>query len=360
MGILSPQPTGTELDLQAIIDQQANALQLLHMAFAAERQAWSLERERMHQRIASLESLLRNGDHHSPAKSPVLSPLNGSITSPQSRAITSITRLPIITEDEDIQGLSERRVGAPQYIDIPGRPPVPGARVSFSNPSTLKVDEVPISPPTTARALSPLPPHNRAMAGHTPLKASRVPTPPPQNMALDGMEDTPTRHNTHINSFPTQSDDGEEEEFLHGPLILPELPTKPGATNFTLEALSKRLEQIEQDPEDIGRPTVLSHPNSGLDSPTEAVAAGKSIEGPPVPQSTRARDQSQCDMGTSALSPSAMISPHGAPLSQQGSHKAQTHQNFERGGIKLKKKPSTNFGAPFGSLGGFGGPRKMS
>lgn len=33
---------------------------------------------------------------------------------------------------------------------------------------------------------------------------------------------------------------------------------------------------------------------------------------------------------------------------------------FEAGGIKLKKKTSINFGAPFGQLGGFSALRKMS
>ena len=34
-------------------------------------------------------------------------------------------------------------------------------------------------------------------------------------------------------------------------------------------------------------------------------------------------------------------------------------KEFESGGIRLKKKPSVNFGAPLGSLGA-GGFRKMS
>jgi hypothetical protein len=62
MGRLSPLQEGEGLDLQVVIDQQASAIQLLHDAFAAERQAWSLERERLHYRIANLEKLLRTGD----------------------------------------------------------------------------------------------------------------------------------------------------------------------------------------------------------------------------------------------------------------------------------------------------------
>ena len=60
---------------------------------------------------------------------------------------------------------------------------------------------------------------------------------------------------------------------------------------------------------------------------------------------------------------SPVISPtNGAPLSLQLSHEQEEkiHKEFDHGGIKLKKRPSTNFGAPFGSLGGYGSVRGMS
>lgn len=62
MGRLSPLQAGDAQDLQVVIDQQASAIRLLHDAFAAERQAWSLERERLHHRIACLERLLKSAD----------------------------------------------------------------------------------------------------------------------------------------------------------------------------------------------------------------------------------------------------------------------------------------------------------
>lgn len=62
MGRLNSPPPGDQQDLQVIVDQQTSAIQLLHDAFAAERQVWSLERERLYYRIASLEKLLRTGD----------------------------------------------------------------------------------------------------------------------------------------------------------------------------------------------------------------------------------------------------------------------------------------------------------
>jgi hypothetical protein len=64
MGRFSPLQSADAQDLQVVVDQQASAIQLLHDAFAAERQAWSLERERLHYRIASLEKLLKTADGH--------------------------------------------------------------------------------------------------------------------------------------------------------------------------------------------------------------------------------------------------------------------------------------------------------
>ena len=64
-GIMSPQAhSAGKVDMQMIIDQQTTALQLLHEAFAAERQVWSMEKEQMYQRIASLEQLLKMRDHY--------------------------------------------------------------------------------------------------------------------------------------------------------------------------------------------------------------------------------------------------------------------------------------------------------
>lgn len=39
---------------------------------------------------------------------------------------------------------------------------------------------------------------------------------------------------------------------------------------------------------------------------------------------------------------------------------AAVQRDFDQGGIKLKKKASSNFGAPFGTLGGFGAVRRQS
>ena len=169
--------------------------------------------------------------------------------------------------------LSQRREGAPQSIDIPiiNQELAEELSVSFDAPNTndLKVEEIPLSPTQTAQPLSPPPFKNRMDAGHTPLRAPRPPTPPPQNsMSMDGIEDTPTRNNTHINAYLTRSNDEDEDRELKGPLNMPELPHVPGDTNFTFDMLSKKLEQIEKHPED-SRPMIFAQPSPGLASPAE-------------------------------------------------------------------------------------------
>lgn len=72
-------------------------------------------------------------------------------------------------------------------------------------------------------------------------------------MSMDGIDDTPTRNNTHLNAFLSRSSDEEEDEELEGPLNMPELPNRPDETNFTLEMLRKRLEQIEKNPDESTR-----------------------------------------------------------------------------------------------------------
>jgi len=62
--------------------------------------------------------------------------------------------------------------------------------------------------------------------------------------------------------------------------------------------------------------------------------------------------------------PGSTMSPQsGLALSQIASNEeieAAVQKNFDEGGIKLKKKASSNFGAPWGTLGGFGVPRRPS
>lgn len=60
--------------------------------------------------------------------------------------------------------------------------------------------------------------------------------------------------------------------------------------------------------------------------------------------------QAHSNLSSNALSPTTSNTIPGA-LSPQEVHEAQVQAQFEQGGIRLKKKTSVNFGAPFGSLG---------
>jgi hypothetical protein len=116
---------------------------------------------------------------------------------------------------------------------------------------------------------SPIPDEYKVHAGHTPVKTPARPlTPPPKDMTLTEIEDTPTKNNTHINSILTKRDGKDEDKALTGPLCMPELPGRPGEHNFTEEMLFKRLEQIAQSPgTEEARPLIFSQPSPGLATP---------------------------------------------------------------------------------------------
>ena len=62
------------------------------------------------------------------------------------------------------------------------------------------------------------------------------------------------------------------------------------------------------------------------------------------------------EISSNALSPTISVT---SPVPIDMSRDDKVQADFEHGGIRLKKRPSTNFGAPWGSLsGGFGGMRK--
>lgn len=172
---------------------------------------------------------------------------------------------------------------------------------------------------------------------------------------VQGIEDTPTRNNTHINALLTKSNDEEEDRALTGPLNMPELPSKPKPHNFTEEMLLKKLERIAQDPKN-NKPTIFSIPSPGLAIDEDGIAAGLSpatgistYDYPLAPIATR-------DVQSTTSPEQNPISPTSGLQVDADRH----DQKFEQGGIRLKKKPSTNFGVPFGQLGGFVGIRRMS
>lgn len=200
------------------------------------------------------------------------------LLSPQARAVTANHALPTITEDENIVPLSARRQAAPQSIDLSDVVDASGRRPSVTFTTTtggIQVKEIsPVSVPGRT-GLSPPPLNNVMLAGHTPSRVPRPPTPPPRNMGMDGIEDTPTRHNTHLNNFLTRSHDSDEEKELKGPLHMPELPNQPEKGTFTFEALTKKLELVSKDPE-VGKPGVFQQPSPGLASPVDEIVRGSS------------------------------------------------------------------------------------
>lgn len=76
-----------------------------------------------------------------------------------------------------------------------------------------------------------------------------------------------------------------------------------------------------------------------------------------APTSRTTQLDSYSEISSNALSPTTSAT---APLSKEVSREEKVQADFESGGIKLKKKPSSNFGAPFGQIGGFGSLRKFS
>lgn len=295
--------------------------------------------------------------------------------------------LPTIAEDENVEPkttLGQRREGAPSVIEIPLIDTIAGAQkprnnsvVSFAD-DRLKIEEIPCPSPGSMMTLSPVPSEYRAHAGHTPVKTPARPmTPLSKDMAASEMEDTPTKSNTHINTFIARNDGEDEDPALTGPLSMPELPNQPGEHNFTEEMLFRRLEHIAQSPgTDEARPLVFATPTPGLATPDPADGSPKAVDRYISKVSALynrfADDHDSNPGGIVAPVPthelptqpgSAMSPQSGIPLSQVTSNEeieAAVQRDFDQGGIKLKKKASSNFGAPFGTLGGYGPVRRPS
>ncbi|KAG8624262.1 hypothetical protein KVT40_007329 [Elsinoe batatas] len=367
-----------EQDLQSQVRKQTEALRLQHQAFVVERECWEMERERLYKRIASLEGLLkspkghrsvnsppdsltdesqgsrrdRNSYMNSPARSPVISPFpNDKATTSHPTPVShrasnaSSSRLPSIAE-HDASSREERKVSfikreaAPKFIDIQPKSVLDSLVDELEVQADLD-DEQPPSPPATRQVLSPPPPEYRRDAGHTPL---RLPSRPQSSdstnrgsLLFEALEATPTRRNTARNK--SMLSDDEEDICLAGPLRLPELPSKPSSENFTMDALTARLQYIEEHP-DESQPLVLSA-RFNRDDESEVDESDLTIVPPRIeepPKDTPSLSQGE----TSA----AEMSPPPASESSQ----AQEDDFQDNGGIRLKKKTSCNFGAPFGQL----------
>jgi hypothetical protein len=205
-----------------------------------------------------------------------------------------------------------KRDAAPVHIELPT---IAEASAFDSTASLADVlhSDLPASPPSTRNILSPPPPAYLRHAGHTPLK---VPHPgefsPAMSTRSDKLIDTPTRSNTYMNEVMSQDDGPDDDNPLKGPLHMPSLPCNPGVENFTMEMLDAKLKDISEHPEDY-QPLVCKTPDLTVD---EAVSP---VDDEKVDSASMTQGKDMCDL--------------------------------ENGGIRLRTKQSSNFGAPLGSMG---------
>ena len=260
---------------------------------------------------------------HSPARSPALSPQNGMRPAP--------SQLPSIAEVDTSRLSPEqprvKRDAAPAHIDIPT---LQDASV-FDSDADLKdvlQGDLPASPPTTRNILSPPPPANLRHAGHTPLKAPRPGDfSPALSIRSDKVTDTPTRTNTLMNEVMSQDDGADEDRPLKGPLHMPSLPCMPGAENFTMDMLDAKLKDISEHPEE----------NEPLACRSTLVALDEDPEEPSSVSDEKvdsASNESRDKIETTTA-------------------ESKDKDNLDNGGIRLRTRPSSNFGAPLGSMGGW-------
>ncbi|KAF1344556.1 hypothetical protein BDV97DRAFT_402339 [Delphinella strobiligena] len=345
---------GIEMEMQAQLDKQTEALRLQHQAFSAERDSWQLEKDRLYRRIAALESLLKGtATGHSPARSPLVSPHSGNnFTPPHLRNATSLcsSRLASIAEIETLNASVEnrrpspllKRGSAPNHIDLSSisiTVPLDADLTTIIPTKPALINELHRSPPQTRATLTPPPPANIHHAGHTPLRASISGDMSPA-LGL-GALDTPTRSNTARNE--SLADSAEEDRPLKGPLMMPELPNQPGQENFTMHMLEAKLQDLVEHPED-SEPMVLKLPTPAQedgpgDEPITALDKGTDhVQNLAAEQNNR--DDKDDKPATQPVSSDARVTPPSV---------APEVDNLDVG-IKLRKKPSCNFGAPLGQM----------
>ncbi|KAF2150497.1 hypothetical protein K461DRAFT_269940 [Myriangium duriaei CBS 260.36] len=344
-----------ELDLQGQVHKQVEALRLQHQAFVVERECWNMERDRLYKRIAALEALLKSpkgprsvltppdralsgtGSHRdSPSKSPEMTPSTNGVHAhaPAQRTSSNSSRLPSIAEHDanPVQGrkASFKRDNAPRHINIP---PEPSVQVNV-----IPDVEDPLSPPATGQILSPPPPEYLRNAGHTPIRIASRPT-SSHSQGQAELDDTPTRRNTARNlALPNEVDD---DPGLSGPLRLPELPTTPGDENFTIDALTARLQYIEEHPDESEPLALSAKPNR--DDESDVDTSDHTIK--PVEEAVI--ETKETPLISQSLSSAAEMSP---PPASEASQTLTPQDRLQDRGIKLKTKASMNFGAPLGKL----------
>lgn len=290
------------------------------------------------------------------------------------------SQLPLQPKEPSTSSLLERRQN---------RPKLP-ARISLPLD-----DEVPRSPPPTQAVLSPLPVANRLHAGHTPLL--------PLSPVLDELE--VMAQAAPVEEEEDQTATPQQDEALHGPLILPTNPVDGAAeNNITLDELDDALSRLAAEQERFSRLKDAPEPSSSSQAAPMAEPGSPSLgdvmselvvepePSDPVEQSTSSDtveqsassdpvDQSTASATDTLASPTSQPPPmtlpapihpppiaqqapihnpvqatqnapapapgFGLSLSRQGSTDSQRSENQNVDGVILKSPP-LNFGKPLG------------
>lgn len=332
---------------------------------------------------------LHSTDNGSPAGSPPFAPYQQSFVPLPSngRGTTSLTasRLPSIAEDAAAprtppvgakRRTSLRRDSAPSRIDLTNAKPafsmdgqteskcdsfrLPSSTFPrFANVSIVKharIDPTRDSEmiesysPTHDDILSPPPAAYTAHAGHTPIKIPDRPvldiSPAISHKSARSIDNL-TECNTQFNLLDSaQNGQDSDDPELQGPLKLPGLPQDAGPDCFTMDMLTKRLQDISDDP-GSNTPSSLRAPVNFTndDDPTSA-------------DSSESTSEKQADVPDQDPPPPAKTSPQISGEKSPVPTPVEPDDDLNHRGIKLKKKPSCNFGAPLGQLGPLDRSRK--
>lgn len=200
-------------------------------------------------------------------------------------------------------------------------------------------DEVPVSPPPSALALSPLPEANKRFAGHTPLyigspndtsKENTPQRPPPgrpdirpiapetlQSLPVheliveqDRSEDADTEHDQGPQAGESPPRTPQKDIGLTGPLTLAPNPGDGTQDTILLSTLDEELAKVAQQREEALSKLEQQQPEQSLDGTAE----------------------------------------DGQPLSRQGSADSRASEVPGVDGVIFKKTVPMNFGAPIGSV----------
>lgn len=218
--------------------------------------------------------------------------------------------------------LLERRQGRPGLV----------ARISV--PETELNDEVPLSPPPTHAALSPLPEANIRHAGHTPL-IPRALSPELDADVEEQKTHVPIEDSIVANTQPPAL---EEDPALTGALTLPTNPVDGADDLISLEALDHQLGKIARQ---------QAHLRGDFSDDDDELQAHSKASPPAQSLTQKNLLQSQFEQEQATKTD---ISEEGLPLSRKGSGDSRKSAVAEEVDGVILKTPPSNFGAPLGQL----------